>query len=172
MSAGDGRECGPFLTALRRMMEAREEQMFSTVAPASVQAPDLPARRAQRGWIMIHTTWDLEVIARDLQERRMREAARQQRIAAATRSGHVHESWLGKMLTRARGVLSRPEPDSAMQPLPNPAQAAAVLPTTSRPSKPEERRRPHHAEPYAEMAVIARGQSDRRAKEPCHVADC
>ena len=126
---------------------------------------------------MNHSTWDLEIHAREMQRRRFREADRARQIQAARQGGDgirilATRFSIARLITVFRQRLSP-------QPIPvdgggSPALAAARL----RPLSAEEQRvmpgaRPSElSQPYAGMMVLARGTSAPTTAQPCVAGDC
>jgi hypothetical protein len=126
---------------------------------------------------MNHSSWDLEIYAREMQQRRFREADRARQIQAARQSGDsiripATRFSISRLITIFRQRFST-------QPVPvdgegSPALAAARL----RPLSAEEARvmpgaRPSElSQPYAGMMVLARGTSVPTTAQPCAAGDC
>ncbi len=122
---------------------------------------------------MNHSTWDLEVHAREMQRRWLREADRARQIEAARHSGNsmripATRFSISRLMTAFRDCLSprrtaidgaagravgetRVMPLPALDPRPNPDALA---------------------QPYAGMVVLARGTSAQSAAQPCAAGDC
>ena len=130
---------------------------------------------------MFHSTWDLEVHARDMQERRRREADRARQIETARRrggpgglpAGGRSISWLVAM---ARTWLL-PRQTMTIDSIAG-AEAPGQVPAKLHPMSVEEPRFKPAArsnrlsQPYAGMVVLARGTVARTAEEPSAVGDC
>jgi hypothetical protein len=126
---------------------------------------------------MNHSTWDLEVHAREMQQRRLREADRARQIEAARQGGHhmgvpVTRFSVSRMITAFRDCLA---------PRRSASEGAAVAPVLEARvlaiPVPESRLSsdaPSGAlsQPYAGMVVLARGTSVRNAAHPCAAGDC
>ena len=125
---------------------------------------------------MNHSTWDLEVHAREMQQRRLREADRARQIEAARQRGDgmrvpATRFSLSRLMTAFRDCLSprRSSIDGASSPV----VEAPFLPIPV----PESRLSPDVpsgalSQPYAGMVVLARGTSAQRAAQPCAAGDC
>ena len=126
---------------------------------------------------MNHSTWDLEVHAREMQRRRLREADRARQIESSRQRGDrmrvpVMRFSISRLLTAFRGYLSpqRGATDGATAPA---LPSAALLPLA-----PEERQlgldvRPSGlSQPYAGMVVLARPASAQSTAKPCVASDC
>ena len=124
---------------------------------------------------MQHSTWDLEVHAREMQRRRLQEADRARQIEMARQHGEQMRGSatrlsISHLINAFRDRLSprHGSLDSAV-----PARAAAALLPLPR----EEQRLSPDArsgglsQPYAGMVVLARGTSAQSAVQPC-TADC
>jgi hypothetical protein len=125
---------------------------------------------------MNHSTWDLEVHAREMQQRRLSEANRVRQIEAARHSGNslripATRFSISRLMTTFRDCLSprRSSLDGA---------AAPVVAARLRPiPMPESRLSPDVpssalSQPYAGMVVLARGTSAQTAAQPCAAGDC
>jgi hypothetical protein len=126
---------------------------------------------------MYHSTWDLEVHAREMQRRRFREADRARQIEVARqcpdriRMQGTRFSF-SRLMTAVRNCFwSQPIPvdgggsptlvEARLQPVPaNEPQVA----TNSRPGE--------LSQPYAGMMVLARGTSAATTAQPCAAGDC
>ena len=125
---------------------------------------------------MNHSTWELEVHARELQRRRLREADRARQIEAARQHGNrprvpAARFSVARFMTALRTSLS---PRRSALAGAAPASAwAALLPLPL-----EEQRLRSQApsgelsQPYAGMMVLARGTSPRNTVQPCAAGDC
>ena len=127
---------------------------------------------------MQHSTWDLEVHAREMQQRRLREATRARQIEGAGFPGghgpfpgfrsHVArlvslaESWLSFQWALTVSPVDttgeRDHFESALPAVPAAEPRFKTAPPSNRLS-----------DPYAGMAVVARGVT---AEQPCAVSDC
>ena len=127
---------------------------------------------------MHHSSWDLEVHAREMQTRRLREAHKARQIDAARRDNSGYQSsWfsISRLMTLAQAWLSpRRTLEGATSLVANmPVQIGTDLP----PILVEEPRLQPNAlssrlsQPYAEMVVLARGAA-QTAEQPCGVGDC
>jgi hypothetical protein len=126
---------------------------------------------------MNHSSWDLEVYAREMQQRRFREADRARQIQAARQGGDgvripATQFSISRVITMFRRRFSP-------QPIPvagggSPALVAARL----RPLAAEEprvmpgARASELSQPYAGMMVLARGTSAPTTAQPCAAGDC
>jgi hypothetical protein len=126
---------------------------------------------------MNHSTWDLEVHARELQQRRFREADQARQIQAARQCGDglripaTRFSFPG-LVTAFRQCLSpRPIPVDG-------AGSLAVVEARIRPLLAEEPQAIPNAragglsQPYAGMVVLARGTNAPATAQPCAAGDC
>jgi hypothetical protein len=124
---------------------------------------------------MHRSHWDLEVYAKDFQERRQQEAARGRlgAEAAAAQAGiavggnpvklamaSILGAW--KALRVSGRVAGPPHPAGAFDPI-------AAVEVASRPHRPA---RGRLAQPYADMVVIARGPMAAVTEQPSGVSDC
>jgi hypothetical protein len=126
---------------------------------------------------MNHSTWDLEVHAREMQRRRFREAEQARQIEAARRRGNgiripATRFSISRLFTAFRESLSpRPMPVDG-------AKSAALLATGVRPLPAAEpqlmpnARAGELSQPYAGMVVLARGTSAPTPAQPCAARDC
>jgi hypothetical protein len=156
------------------------ERMFSHpgagVIDDAVPAVGDTFQRGRRD--MFHNAWDIEVHAREMQARRMREAARERLADAAARGGRrgVRSGGLGlaRLVAMARDRLSAPRPRPEFSAVSETAAvsepAIAIVPENPRHLPRAQPRR--FAEPYAAMVVIARGAPPMRSEEPCRAWDC
>jgi hypothetical protein len=123
---------------------------------------------------VFHSTWDLEVHARDMQERRQDEAARARQMHALARSaGQVRHSGLMEGIARflarvsatvspARGIAPAPAMDHADVEL-EPARFGGASGSAERIVR---ERLAAQAEPFAAMVVIASGQTSKPVEQP------
>jgi len=126
---------------------------------------------------MNHNSWDLEVHAREMQERRFREAERARQVQAARQRDDgiripVTRFSISRLMTAFRNCLS-PRPilvdgagsltlvEDRLRPLP--AGEAQVIPNA---------RAGGLSQPYAGMVVLARGPNVQTAAQPCAAGDC
>jgi len=130
---------------------------------------------------MHHSIWDLEVHARDMHQRRVREANRARQIAEARVPGDhapfsklrdrfarlvsLAESWLSfQWALTLRPAVSIGELDQVnsglRMPLADESQVRTVIP----PSR--------LCDPYAGMTVVARRMVPQTAEQPCSITDC
>src|SRR4051812_33525449 len=145
-------------------MVAEQEHVFFRPQTGSVPhgpSPPRPAPITRRGWVMNHSTWDLEIHAREMQRRRMREADRSRQIEAARRGGDglriaATRFSISRLMTVFRYCFSpRPIPvDTVGSPArvaarlrPQPAEKSRLIPDA---------RVERLAQPYAGMVVLAR----------------
>ena len=126
---------------------------------------------------MQHSSWDLEVHAREMQRQRLREADRARQIDAARQRNDqmgVSEMRFGisQLMNAVRYCLSprRGAIDGAAAPalagaalLPLPVEEPRVMPG-ARPSE--------LSQPYAGMMILARGTSAPTTAQPCAAGDC
>jgi len=126
---------------------------------------------------MNHSTWDLEVHARELQQRRFREADRARLIQAARQRGD------GLRIPATRFTISRLVAAFRQCLLPRPlsvdgVRSPALVETWLRPLPAEEPqaipnvRAGGLSQPYAGMLVLARGTSAPATAQPCAAGDC
>jgi len=125
---------------------------------------------------MQHSTWDLEVYAREMQRQRLHEADQARQIATAQQRGdHVRvpatRSSISRLMAAIRGYLSPQRRSIDGAALPAPAAALLPLPLEEPRLTPNARSR-GLAHPYAGMAVLARGTSAQTTAQPCTAADC
>jgi len=140
-------------------------------------SPPRPAPITRRGWVMQHSTWDLEVYARELQQRRFHEADRARQIKAARQSGDgIH---IPATRIRISQLISVFRERLWPQPIPvDGAGSPALLATRPRPLAAEEPQVMSNAragalsQPYASMVVLARGTSAPTTAQPCAAGDC
>ena len=126
---------------------------------------------------MNHSTWDLEVHVREMQQRRFREAERSRQIQAARQRGDgIHLPATGFSISRLiaafrQGLSQRPIPSDGAEP-------AALVASRLRPQPTEEPQVSPNArvgglsQPYAGMVVLARGTSTPATAQPCVAGDC
>jgi hypothetical protein len=130
---------------------------------------------------MQHSTWDLEVHVREMQTQRLREATRARQIEGARFPGgrgpfsgprsifarlvSLAESWLsfqwGLTVSPVERAVERDQVESALARLPvEEPRFNTVTPST------------RLSDPYAGMAVVARGITAQTTEQPCAVGDC
>jgi hypothetical protein len=126
---------------------------------------------------MNHNSWDLEVHAREMQERRFREAERARQIQTARqRDDGIRKPAtrfsISRLMTAFRNCLS-PQPilvdgggsltlvEDRLRPLP-----------TGEPQVIPNARAGGLSQPYAGMVVLARGTSAPTTAQPCAAGDC
>jgi hypothetical protein len=126
---------------------------------------------------MQHSTWDLEVHAREMQRRRFREAERARQIEAARRGSDRTRMQgtrfsFSRLITAFRQCFSpRPIPAGAVR-------APALVEAELRPLAVEasqvmpKGRSGELSQPYAGMMVLARGTSAPTPPQPCAAGDC
>ena len=122
---------------------------------------------------MHRSHWDLEVYAKDFQENRWREAARQ-RLAAEAAGGQAPENrrvWLFH-LDVARGVAVVQSWFSAPRLASERADAGEAAVADETRGVPRSAPSARLASPYDAMAVIARGSAASIAEQPSGVSDC
>lgn len=126
---------------------------------------------------MNHSTWDLEVHAREMQRRWLREADRARQIETARQRGDhtrvpLTRFSISRVMAAIRDYLSprRRSIDGAAAPsraaaalLPLPAEEPRLSPVTHSTGL---------SQPYAGMVVLARGTSAQSAPQPCIAGDC
>ncbi len=173
-------ESGPPLSAFGDRMVPEKEQMFFRPQTGSVPhgpSPPRPAPMTRRGWVMNHSTWDLEVHAREMQRRWLREADRARQVEAARQRGDgvripATRFSISRLMTAFRDCLS-PRRSSIDGASAAPVVEARFLPIPV----PESRLSPDVpsvalSQPYAGMVVLARGTSAQTAAQPCAAGDC
>ena len=126
---------------------------------------------------MNHSTWDLEVHAREMQQRRFREADRARQIQAARqRDDGLGIPAAGFSISRLFIVFR-----DCLMPRPIPVDGAAspaLVAARQRPLPAEEpqvvakARAGALSQPYAGMMVLARGTSAPATAQPCAAGDC
>ena len=126
---------------------------------------------------MNHSTWALEVHAREMQRRWLREADRARQFETARQRGdqmRAPGTWssISRFVTAFRNYLSlrRSSIDGAATPpvvegqfLPRPVTVSRLSPDASSGTL---------SQPYAGMVVLARGPSVQNAAQPCAARDC
>ena len=126
---------------------------------------------------MHHSTWDLEVHAREMQQRRQREADRARQIDAARQRGDHTRRFADEIQhlaigDRVPGLLApqRRSIDGAAPPAVAENQVLPILVEESRLSPVA--RSDALSQPYAGMMVLARGTSAQSTAQPCAAGDC
>jgi hypothetical protein len=150
------------------------EHMFSAPKRKCATPAPRPEPIAQRGRVMFHSHWEMEVFAREIQDMRMREAERERSIAAvspverrkafvaaAARVAGVLRSMFtgpqkGQIGEISRGAVGTPELILEAVNERAPAARSRVNPLTA---------------PYAAMVVVARGPSTTAAAQSSRVGD-
>jgi hypothetical protein len=126
---------------------------------------------------MQHSTWDLEVHAREMQQRRLREADRARQIEAARQCDDrmrvpTTRLSISRLMAAIRGRFTpqrRLIDGAAVPALPG----AALLPLAlEEPRLSPDARSGALSHPYAGMVVLARGSSAQNSPQPCAAADC
>ena len=126
---------------------------------------------------MQHSTWDLEVHAREMQQRRQLEADRARQIDAARKRGdqtgvspirfsisRLMSAFWDSLSPRRTAIDGGPAPAVAeTQVLPILVQESRLSPDT---------RSGALSQPYAGMMVLARGPSAQSTAQPCAAGDC
>ena len=130
---------------------------------------------------MNHSTWDLEVHAREMQQRRYREADLARQIQEARQGGnqrHVTASRfsISRLMTMVRNCLAS-RPRSVAAPIDYaepPALASTGLRSLGReePALIPDMRAARLSQPYAGMVVLARGTGAQSSPQPCAAGDC
>ena len=122
---------------------------------------------------MNHSTWDLEVHAREMQRRRFREADRARQIdAARLRGDQMRVSpirfSISRFMTAFRNCLSpqRSAIDGAAGPAVGETRVMPLPALDPRPNPDA------LAQPYAGMMVLARGTTAQTTAQPCAAGDC
>jgi hypothetical protein len=119
---------------------------------------------------MYQNSWDMEIHARDLRERRMRHAARMQQLDAADRGRRMQSigiaARISAVIARAGNFLARAaRADLARRSARHGENGARSLPTArskAHYTAAAPRRQPG---PFADMVVIARGSPARNPKQ-------
>ena len=126
---------------------------------------------------MNHSTWDLEVHVREMQQRRFREAERARQIQATRQRGDglripVTRFSISRLITAFRqGLSARPIPVDG-------AGSSALAAARLRPLPAEQPQGTPNAragglsQPYAGMVVLARGTGAPATAQPCVAGDC
>ena len=126
---------------------------------------------------MNQSTWDLEVHAREMQQRRLREADRARQIEAARQCDDrmrvpTPRLSISRLMAAIRGRFTpqrRLIDGAAVPALPG----AALLPLAlEEPRLSPDARSAGLSQPYAGMVVLARGTSTQSAAQPCATSDC
>jgi len=126
---------------------------------------------------MNHSTWDLEVHAREMQRRRLHEADRARLIETARQGRDLirvpaTRFSISRLMAAFRDCLS-PRPrsiDGAA--VPAPARAALPARPLEEPRLSPDARSAGLSQPYAGMVVLARGTSAQSRVQPCAASDC
>jgi hypothetical protein len=126
---------------------------------------------------MQHSTWDLEVHAREMQQRRLREADRARQIETARWRGDqmrvpATRFSISRLMAALRNRLSprRGLIDGATVPA---RAGAALLPLPlGEPRLSPDARSIGLSQPYAGMVILARGTNTQSAVQPCAAGDC
>ena len=126
---------------------------------------------------MNHSTWDLEVHAREMQRRWLREADRARQIEAARQRGDgvripATRFSISRLMAAFRDCLSpqRRSIDGASVPA---SAGTALLPLPLEdPRLSPDVRSTALSQPYAGMVVLARGTSAQSPAQPCATSDC
>jgi len=126
---------------------------------------------------MQHSTWDLEVHTREMQQLWLREADRARQLAAARQRGDrievpANRFSVSRLMAAVRDFLSprRRSLDGSVAPA---RAGAASLPLPlEEPRLSSDARSAALSQPYAGMAVLARGTSAQSAAQPCAARDC
>jgi hypothetical protein len=126
---------------------------------------------------MNHSTWDLEVHAREMQQRRLREADRARQIAAARQRGDhmrvpVIRFSVSRLMAAFRDCFSPRRRSLDGSTVPARAGAALLPLPLEEPSLSPDGRSAALSQPYAGMVVLARGTSAQSAAQPCAAGDC
>jgi hypothetical protein len=123
---------------------------------------------------MHRSHWDIEVYAKDFQERRWQEAARRRLTNEAARRetphgavnpfmlaiAHVLNTWRSRLAPKRAATGS----GHGAEPVATPS--AEIVAVSARP------KRARAAQPYADMVVIARGPMVNVTEQPSGVSDC
>lgn len=128
---------------------------------------------------MHRSQWDLEVYAKDFQERRWQEAARRRQADEATRSAsresvNSFDLGIARFLARMKSWFATGQIDRTSRPALDAAAAAREHLAAGRQSqRMAPRVRPNRlAQPYTDMVVVARGPMVNVAEQPSGVSDC
>jgi hypothetical protein len=143
-------------------MVAVGEHMFSAPKRKCATPAPRPEPIAQRGRVMFHSHWEMEVFAREIQDTRMREAERDRSIAAV--SPVARRNTLVFAAERVAGVLrsmftgpQKGQPEEVSRgAVGTPRLVLETVKETAPAARP--RVNPLTA-PYAAMVVVARGPS-------------
>ena len=126
---------------------------------------------------MQHSTWDLDVHAREMQQRWQRDAERARQLAVARQRGdHIGVPAIrfsvSRLMAAVRDFLS-PRCRSLDGSVAPARAGAALLPLPlEEPRLSPDARSAALSQPYAGMAVLARGTSAQSAAQPCAAHDC
>jgi hypothetical protein len=126
---------------------------------------------------MQHSTWDLEVHASEMQQRRQLEADRARQIDAARKRGHQtgvspKRFSILQLVTAFRDSLA-PQRRSTADAAPPAVAENQVLPILVQESRLSPVARSDAlSQPYAGMMVLARGTSAQSRAQPCAASDC
>jgi hypothetical protein len=126
---------------------------------------------------MQHNTWDLEVHAREMRQRRLREADRARQIEAARQRGeHLRvpaaRFSISRLMAAIRNCLSPQRRSIDGAAVPSLAGAALLPHPFEDPRLSPDARSAALSQPYAGMVVLARGTSAESAAQPCAARDC
>ncbi len=126
---------------------------------------------------MQHSTWDLEVHAREMQRRWQREADRARQIETARQRGdHLRvpatRFSISRLLAAFRGFLSPRRCSTDGSAVPARAGAALLPLPLEEPRLSPDARSATLSQPYAGMVVLARGTGAQNAAQPCAARDC
>jgi hypothetical protein len=126
---------------------------------------------------MNHSTWDLEVHAREMRQRWLREADRARQFEAARQRGNETgvspaRFSISRLMTAFRDCLSpqRGSIDAPAAPVVVESQLRPIPVQESLLSR--EARSGALSQPYAGMVVLARGSVAPAAVQPCAAGDC
>jgi hypothetical protein len=116
---------------------------------------------------MYQNSWEMEVHARDLRERRLRQAARARLLDAAAGDRQMAASRLtshvASVIAMASAVVSRVVRGDAARQSTEPAQElSAAAKRTPAAARMDRQRR--QMDPFADMVVIARGRQRRSSR--------
>jgi hypothetical protein len=126
---------------------------------------------------MHYSSWDLEVHAREMRRRWLREAERARQLETARQPGHcpgnpADRFSVARFMTALRSSLSprRSAIDGAAAPVP--AEPASLPVALEELRLSPDARSSGLSQPYAGMVVLARGTSAQSAVPPCAARDC
>jgi hypothetical protein len=125
---------------------------------------------------MNHSTWDLEVHAREMQRRRLSEADRARQFEAARQRGHqmrIPVTWfsISRLMTAFRDCLM-PRRGAIAGAAPPVVKTQVLSIPVPEPRLSADARSGALSQPYAGMVILARGTSVQNPVQPCAAGDC